>query len=156
MKSRKIRMASLMLAGVMTLGLFAGCSKDASQSSTSGGNKDSIVIATMSEPPSLSPTGHSSVAGDYMNLLTYSTLFRLDMEMNPQPHLVEEYEAVNDTLWRFKLREGVQFHDGTTLTARDVVRHELVQKIVTAYAKYEEQKQKSREGKEKNRRNFKK
>ena len=68
----------------------------------------------------LSPTGHSSVAGDYMNLLTYSTLFRLDMEMNPQPHLVEEYEAVNDTLWRFKLREGVQFHDGTTLTARDV------------------------------------
>ena len=118
--------------------------------------EDSIVIAAMSEPPSLSPTGHSSVAGDYMNLLTYSTLFRLDMEMNPQLHLVEEYEAVNDTLWRFKLREGVQFHDGTTLTARDVVRHELVQKIVTAYARYEEQKQKSREGKEKNRRNFKK
>lgn len=54
MKSRKIRMASLMLAGVITLGLFAGCSKDASQSSTSGGNKDSIVIATMSETPSLS------------------------------------------------------------------------------------------------------
>ena len=49
-------MASLMLAGVITLGLFAGCSKDASQSSTSGGNKDSIVIATMSETPSLSPT----------------------------------------------------------------------------------------------------
>lgn len=48
MKSRKIRMASLMLAGVITLALFAGCSKDASQSSTSGGSKDSIVIATMS------------------------------------------------------------------------------------------------------------
>ena len=47
MKSRKIRMASLMLAGVITLGLFAGCSKDASQSSTSGGSKDSIVIATI-------------------------------------------------------------------------------------------------------------
>ena len=36
-----------MLAGVITLGLFAGCSKDASQSSTSGGSKDSIVIATI-------------------------------------------------------------------------------------------------------------
>ena len=47
MKSRKIRMASLMLAGVITLVLFAGCSKDASQSSTSGGSKDSIVIATI-------------------------------------------------------------------------------------------------------------
>lgn len=45
-----------MLTGVMTLGLFAGCSKNASQSSISGGNKDSIVIATMSETPSLPPT----------------------------------------------------------------------------------------------------
>ena len=44
-------MASLMLAGVITLGLFAGCSKDASQSSISGGNKDSIVIATPFEKP---------------------------------------------------------------------------------------------------------
>ena len=43
-----------------------------------------------------------------------------------------------------------------TLTARDVVRHELVQRIVNAYAQYEEQRQKSREGKEKGRRSFKK
>ena len=55
-----------------------------------------------------------------------------------------------------RVLKGVEGIGQCTLTARDVVRHELVQKIVTAYAKYEEQKQKSREGKEKNRRNFKK
>lgn len=55
-----------------------------------------------------------------------------------------------------RVLKGVEGIGQCTLTARDVVRHELVQKIVTAYARYEEQKQKSREGKEKNRRNFKK
>lgn len=55
-----------------------------------------------------------------------------------------------------RVLKGVEGIGQCTLTARDVVRHELVQKIVTAYAKYEEQKQKSREGKEKNRRSFKK
>ena len=121
MKSRKIRMASLMLAGVMTLGLFAGCSKDASQSSTSGGNKDSIVIATMSETPSLSPTDHNAVAGSYMNILTYNTLFRGDMDLKPVPELVDTYENTSDTEWVFHLRQGVKFHDGSEMTADDVV-----------------------------------
>lgn len=83
-------------------------------------HKDSIVIATMSETPSLSPTGHNSVAGNYMNLLTYSTLFRIDMQMTPQPHLCQSYETMSDTKWRFTLHQGVRFHDGTELTARDV------------------------------------
>ena len=109
-----------MLAGVITLGLFAGCSKDASQSSTSGGSKDSIVIATMSETPSLSPYDHNATAGVYMNLLTYSTLFRTDVEMNPQPNLVESYENTSETEWVFKLKQGVKFHNGDEMKAEDV------------------------------------
>lgn len=125
---KRTRLGAFFCALSLSLAMLAGCGNQtepslparAGEPEEPASPEDSIVIAAMSEPPSLSPTGHSSVAGDYMNLLTYSTLFRLDMEMNPQLHLVEEYEAVNDTLWRFKLREGVQFHDGTTLTARDV------------------------------------
>lgn len=81
---------------------------------------ESIVIATMSETPSLSPTGHNSVAGSYMNLLTYSTLFRLDEQMNPQPLLVEKYETVTDTQWEFTLHPEVKFHNGMEMTAADV------------------------------------
>ena len=125
---KRTRLGAFFCALSLSLAMLAGCGNQtepslpaqAGEPEEPASPEDSIVIAAMSEPPSLSPTGHSSVAGDYMNLLTYSTLFRLDMEMNPQLHLVEEYEAVNATLWRFKLREGVQFHDGTTLTARDV------------------------------------
>ena len=88
MRKRNLRAISLLLAGVMSLGLFAGCSKDSGKKDPGkgdGGKKDSIVIATMGETPSLSPTEHNAVAGSYMNLLTYNTLFSSDMDMRPSP-----------------------------------------------------------------------
>ena len=123
MRNRKVRLLSLLLATVMLFGLLAGCSSDGGEkkSATKGGDKDSIVIATSGETPSLSPTEHNAVAGDYMNQLTYSMLFRTDMDLKPQPHLVESYENVDESTWRFKLKEGVKFHNGDTMTADDVV-----------------------------------
>ena len=93
---------SLLLAGVTTVGLLAGCSNSENGGgggTDSGGSRDSINIATMSETPSLSPWDHNATAGSYMNLLTYNTLFRTDMEMNPVPDLVEDYENISDTEW---------------------------------------------------------
>ena len=124
MRNRKVRLLSLLLATVMMLGLLAGCSSDSGSGSgggSNGGDKDSIVIATSGETPSLSPTEHNAVAGDYMNQLTYSMLFRTDMDLKPQPHLVESYENVDESTWRFKIKEGVKFHNGDTMTADDVV-----------------------------------
>ena len=108
----------------MSLGLFAGCSKDSGKKDPGkgdGGKKDSIVIATMGETPSLSPTEHNAVAGSYMNLLTYNTLFSSDMDMQPQPDLAESYENVDESTWHFKIKEGVKFHNGDTMTVDDVV-----------------------------------
>lgn len=92
---KRTRLGAFFCALGLIFSLLAGCSgggeplppSQAHEPEEPMAREDSIIIATMSEPPSLSPTGHSSIAGDYMNLLTYSTLFRLDMEMNPQPHL---------------------------------------------------------------------
>ena len=55
MRNRKVRLLSLLLATVMLLGLLAGCSSDGGEkkSVTKGGDKDSIVIATSGETPSL-------------------------------------------------------------------------------------------------------
>ncbi len=38
-----------------------------------------------------------------------------------EPRLAQSWEILNDTRWRFKLREGVKFHDGTPFTADDVI-----------------------------------
>mgnify|MGYP001082011717 CR=1 FL=1 len=115
---------SLILTLSLSAGLLAGCSSDKGSGTgtgTKGGDKDSIVIATANETPSLSPTEHNAVAGDYMNQLTYSMLFRTDVDLKPQPHLVESYENVDESTWHFKLKEGVKFHNGDTMTADDVV-----------------------------------
>ncbi len=123
MKSRKNRILSGLLAGVLAAGLFAGCAKDGNETGGGGGKdaaKDTIVIATMSETPSVNFTDHTATAGMYMNILTYSTLFRVNMELKPEPLLVDTYKNVDDTHWEFKLKTGVKFHNGSELTAEDV------------------------------------
>ena len=91
---KKKRILSFLLATVMASGLLAGCSSDEGKKSSGnedGGKKDSIVIATGSEPSTLSPTEHNALAGIYMNLLTYNTLVTMDENMQPVADLAESY-----------------------------------------------------------------
>lgn len=82
--------------------------------------KDTLVIATANETPSLTTTLHNAVAGDYMNKMTHNGLFYQDENMAIQPDLVESYETDGDSTWTFKLKQGVKFHNGEELTAKDV------------------------------------
>ena len=120
MKKRTSRILSLLLLCTMALGLLAGCSKSSGGSGSGSADKDTITVATMAETPSLGPYDHNATAGWLVNLLTYTSLLRLDDNLNPVPDLAESYEAVSDTCWEFKLRQDVKFHDGTQMTAADV------------------------------------
>lgn len=94
--------------------------KEAAKEENTASAKDTLVIATANETPSMTTNLHNAVAGDYMNKLTHNGLFLLDENMEVQPDLVESYETVNDTEWIFKLREGVKFHNGAEMKAIDV------------------------------------
>ena len=51
----------------------------------------------------------------------YEGLVRRDKDMKIEPALAVSWSQPSPTVWRFKLREGVRFHDGTPFTAEDVV-----------------------------------
>lgn len=51
----------------------------------------------------------------------YGALLDVDEKGQLQPDLATSWEAVDDRRWRFHLRAGVTFHDGTPFTADDVV-----------------------------------
>ncbi|MCO6418362.1 ABC transporter substrate-binding protein [Siccirubricoccus sp. KC 17139] len=51
----------------------------------------------------------------------YEPLVRRNRQMQPEPALAERWEQPSPTVWRFHLRRGVKFTDGTPFTADDVV-----------------------------------
>ena len=51
----------------------------------------------------------------------YDPLVRRDKDLKVEAALAESWEQPNDTTWRFHLRHGVKFHDGSPFTADDVV-----------------------------------
>ncbi|KKC37984.1 ABC transporter substrate-binding protein [Devosia epidermidihirudinis] len=79
-----------------------------------------LVYALNQAPPSLislvSPGVERGISAKVVEgLLDY------DHDLNPRPQLATEWDISEDGLtYRFKLREGVTFHDGTPFTSRDV------------------------------------
>ena len=52
--------------------------------------------------------------------LVFDTLYGLDKDFVARPQMVEGHTVENDgTLWTLRLREGLRFHDGTPVLARD-------------------------------------
>ncbi|WP_164512265.1 ABC transporter substrate-binding protein [Oceaniglobus ichthyenteri] len=60
--------------------------------------------------------------GDFIRCTSlYNHLTRLDEQLKAQPELAVSFEPSADvTEWTFTLRKGVEFHDGSPLTAEDV------------------------------------
>src|SRR5262245_59536817 len=51
----------------------------------------------------------------------FESLTEVDEKTRLIPGLAESWRALDPTTWEFKLRRGVKFHDGSELTAEDVV-----------------------------------
>src|SRR5215216_6056542 len=71
---------------------------------------------------SLDPIWTTANITAYHGAMIYDTLFALDEQMRPQPQMVSKWGLSDDKLtYTFELRDGLKFHDGSALTADDVV-----------------------------------
>lgn len=79
-----------------------------------------LNIAYAFGPASLEPTHFDSVTrGRLLNI--YEALVKTDKDLKIHPCLAVSWGRLNDTTWEFKLRPDVLFHDGSNLTADDVL-----------------------------------
>jgi peptide/nickel transport system substrate-binding protein len=112
------------LAAVLLLGACvdpgAGPSGGQEDGSAGPGDATSVVVALAGEPDTLNPVLGAARWGDGK---VVEGLVALDADLQPVPLLAADLPDVSgDGLtWTFELREGVTFHDGSPLTAADVV-----------------------------------
>ena len=84
-------------------------------------NAQELRIGLSSNPSSVDPHFVNNDAISAVVSHAYETLVALDANARLTPALATSWRAIDDTTWEFKLRDGVKFHDGSPLTAQDVV-----------------------------------
>ncbi|MEQ1944538.1 ABC transporter substrate-binding protein [Mesorhizobium sp. VNQ89] len=85
------------------------------------GELDKIVWAVSSEPASLDWTRNADLVTGSILANMCEGLLRLAPDLSLEPALAESVAHPDNKTWIYKLRDGVKFHDGTPLTAADVV-----------------------------------
>lgn len=116
-----VGLASLALVGCSTVTGGDNASNSASNGDSSGVNpKDVLIIAQNSDVKTLDPHNASERPAERVNRNVYSRLFDRTPDNEIVPEIVTDYEQVNETTWRFKLRDDVKFSNGDPLTAKDV------------------------------------
>ncbi|WP_279041853.1 ABC transporter substrate-binding protein [Brevibacillus borstelensis] len=128
----KKRIAGFGLAAILALSAaLVGCSSQSGAPAQPSGNKETaqpagqngekvLTIASGSDIVTFDIHDHNNTSTEAVHVNMFDYLVRKDAQQKVQPDLATEWETVNDTTWRFKLRQGVKFHNGDEFTAEDV------------------------------------
>jgi peptide/nickel transport system substrate-binding protein len=128
-----VRAGGVGLSSFTLAGLLAACGSGNQSNDTSGGSQAAGDAPGRGGTLTLAVDGTNGIAdpafyttlGDWMavDCICRGLTFISFTDVEPQPDLAERWELSDDgRIYRFFLREGVTFHDGTTLSSKDVVR----------------------------------
>lgn len=107
-------------------GLLAACGSGSSSSSPSSSSAKPVRGGTLTAGLITGGKSESIVPGMLTSIMRvnalYDPLARIGPDLEMEPCLATSWEPNEDaTVWTFKLRDGVEWHDGKPLTADDVV-----------------------------------
>ncbi len=83
--------------------------------------RQTLVVALAGAPTSLDPADHRSRQSETIIRNMFDGLVTRDTSSGVHLELAETATLIDPTTWEFKLVEGVKFHDGSEMTADDVV-----------------------------------
>jgi peptide/nickel transport system substrate-binding protein len=81
----------------------------------------SLRIASAFDPQTMDPHALALLYHTRVSVQLYEGLVNRDEQFKLEPSLALSWQMTAPTTWRFKLRPGVVFHDGTPFTADDAV-----------------------------------
>jgi peptide/nickel transport system substrate-binding protein len=85
------------------------------------GHAQDLRIGLSAEPSAMDPHYHNLGPNNSILSHVFERLIEPDEQQRLTPGLAESWKLVSDTVWEFKLRKGVTWHDGSPFTADDVV-----------------------------------
>jgi len=80
-----------------------------------------LRIASANDPQSMDPHALSLLYQSRVVTQVYEGLVDRDRQFRLEPSLATSWERLSATVWRFRLRANVSFHDGTPFSADDAV-----------------------------------
>ena len=129
------------LVGAMLLGLLSGCGQTetgeednndiqideslSGETLTSGAAADNVFSLAVDYEKSLNPITTRSTLNQLVDNLVYDRLFEVDANYNVTSRVLDDwYYSKNEDsrgYWVFRVKDGIMMHDGSTMTAQDVV-----------------------------------
>src|SRR5271156_731668 len=110
--ARTGRLAVLLLAAVAGL----------SASGWAQSSPKTLRFIPQADLRSIDPIWTTAYVTRNFGYLVFDTLFSLDKDFKPQPQMVDTWTVSDDKLaWKFTLRPGLKWHDGTPVRAADCV-----------------------------------
>src|SRR5690348_13590600 len=84
---------------------------------------ETVLKAVMhSDVKTLDPIQSAAYITRNFGYMIYDTLFAVDDKFEVKPQMVDSWSTSADGLvWTFKLRDGLEWHDGTPVTADDCI-----------------------------------
>jgi peptide/nickel transport system substrate-binding protein len=80
-----------------------------------------LKIAVAADVTSIDPHFFNLFPNNNVAEHIFDKLVQMDADSRMIPGLATSWKTIDDRTWEFKLRKGVKFHDGSELTAEDVV-----------------------------------
>ena len=108
------RAARVLAIGLVAVSAVAGSAPAMAEGKT-------LRFASAFDPQTMDPHALALLYQTRVVTQIYEGLVDRDKDFRLAPSLATSWKMVNPTTWRFTLRQNVKFHDGSPLTADDVV-----------------------------------